>query len=345
MPRPILFAALFLFACSRVSSAFQATAPCMNRLPEDRPYNREHLLDVVKSQTPRRAEYLIRTCGVRAPFNNELETALQDAGASPNVISAVREVAPRPAVVSKPKPPPEPSSGDVRENPKDGLKCVFIPAGTFRMGCSPGDNQCSSNEKPAHDVRISNEFWMGQTDVTVEAYKRFASATARSMPTPSGTNPNWTDGSVPMTMASWEDAHAYCEWAGMRLPTEAEWEYAARSGSTGARYGALDAIAWYSDNSNGRPHGAGEKQPNAFKLYDMLGNVWQWTADWYKDSYYSETVNVDPQGPTGGDHRVLRGGSWFNYSSLVRASDRSGFQPSFRFYSDGFRCAGEIRVP
>lgn len=346
MPRSLLrVLTIALLTCSAIPLAAQVAAPCLDRPLEDRPYNRDHLLDMVRSQTPRRAEYLIRTCGVSSSFSGELESALQEAGAAANVIAAVREVAPKPVVIEKPKPAPErqPVQVDIRENPKDRLQYVFIPPGTFRMGCSPGDHECDAGEKPAHDVRISTGFWMGQTDVTVEAYKRFVSASGRSMPNSPGTNPTWSDGSVPVTLVSWNEAHDYCGWAGMRLPTDAEWEYAARAGSTDSRYGDLGAIGWYEDNSGGRLQRVAQKQPNAFKLYDMLGNVWQWTADWAAP-YENRGGETDPQGPPSGTSRVLRGGCWVSNSSSVRASIRGWNQPSVRFNVNGFRCAGEIRV-
>ncbi|HEY3738513.1 MAG TPA: SUMF1/EgtB/PvdO family nonheme iron enzyme, partial [Bryobacteraceae bacterium] len=185
MPRSVLFAVIVVLTRSGIPLAAQVAAPCLERPPEDRPYNRDHLLDMVKSQTPHRAEYLIHTCGVSSPFNSQLESDLREAGAAANVIAAVREAAPKPAVVEKPKP----AQGDVRENPSDRLKYVFIPPGTFRMGCSAGDDACRTNEKPAHGVRISKGFWIGQADVTVGAYKRYVSANGRSMPEPPPSNP------------------------------------------------------------------------------------------------------------------------------------------------------------
>ena len=374
---------LFAVAVVFVGQCFclaQTSAPCLERPAADRPYTRVRLLDIVKNQTPVRAEYLIRTCGVRIAFTAELEADLRESGAEEGVVVAVREVAPKPVVAvieKRPEPvaqPVGPVKGEVRVNSKDGLRYVFIPPGTFRMGCSPGDDACQTAEKPAHDVRISKGFWMGQTDVTVEVYKKYIRSTGKSMPDEpvaydKKLNPNWSNESVPMTMVSWSDSRDYCEWAGLRLPTEAEWEYAVRGGSSSARYGQLDEIAWWGGNSGdkaidadaiwasdkgnyakkivengGRPHGVAQKRANSFKLYDMLGNVWQWTADWYKAGY-DVGDETDPQGPPGGEFRVLRGGSWVSQSSFVRSSFRGRNQPTYRDGNIGLRCAGDAEPP
>jgi formylglycine-generating enzyme required for sulfatase activity len=208
---------------------------------------------------------------------------------------------------------------EAKVNPKDGLKCVWIPPGTFMMGCSPGDDGCRDDEKPARHVIITKGFWLGQTEVTVGAYKRFAEATGRQMPpepvleeTP--LNPGWDNEAMPIVNMTWNDAQAYCVWAGGRLPTEAEWEYAARAQSTGVRCGPLSESAWYADNSGrqrlhsymiwkedpayyldrlcGNGNGmqeVGQKRANGFGLYDMLGNVWEWVNDWYDEKYYQNS--------------------------------------------------------
>lgn len=241
------------------------------------------------------------------------------------------------------------------------------------MGCSPGDSECDGDEKPAHPVTISNGFWMGQTEVTVGAYKRFSREAGKAMPeepkfSSTALNPGWGNEQMPIVNVSWDDATAYCSWAGGRLPTEAEWEYAARAGSTAARYGPLDEIAWYADNSgrsridsarifkedqtkfvdrigaNGNTmHEAGQKRPNAFKLFDMLGNVWEWASDWYGEKYYEGSPERDPPGATSSEFRVLRGGSW---ADLVpwseRVSNRSGGRRFNRSASYGFRCWREV---
>jgi len=223
-----------------------------------------------------------------------------------------------------------PSPGAIRKNPRDGLEYVRIPPGKFSMGCSPGDQECDDDEKPAREVTISKEFWMGQTEVTQAAYRKVI-----------GGNPSFFKGeNLPVETVSWTEAVRYCEAAGGRLPTEAEWEYAARGGTAGPRYGELDAIAWYSVNSASRTHEVKGKQPNAFFLYDMLGNVWEWTADWYGP--YQGAATVDPRGPSSRMYRVLRGGSWFNNPWYARASFRDWGVEQLRYSYVGFRCVGEI---
>ena len=248
-----------------------------------------------------------------------------------------------------PEPPakahPSPAPGQVADNLQDGLKYVWVPPGTFMMGCSPGDNECGSDEKPSHRVTITRGFWIGQTDVTVGAYKKFAGASGRQMPGPTSFNQGWTNDNMPMVNVAWEDAQAYCAWTGGALATEAEWEYAARGGSTEARYGKLDDVAWYDQNSGSQAHDAAQKHANGFGLYDMLGNVWQWVNDWYDHRYYQSSPAQDPSGPPNGVNRVLRGGSWYAYGGSVRVSVRAGIDPTKFGYDTGFRCVGEVPNP
>jgi hypothetical protein len=167
-------------------------------------------------------------------------------------------------------PPPSLTAGPKRTNPKDGLIYVWIPPGTFRMGCSLGDNECYA-EAPAHDVTITKGFWIGQTEVTQEAYLKVTASNSSGL---KGVK-------LPVETISWYDADDYCRGVGGRLPTEAQWEYAARAGSTASRYGEIDQIAWYAKNSGDETHDVGQKAPNTWGLYDTLGNVWEWTEDWY----------------------------------------------------------------
>jgi formylglycine-generating enzyme required for sulfatase activity len=215
-------------------------------------------------------------------------------------------------------------------NSHDGLTYVWIRPGTFQMGCSPNDSECADDEKPAHSVTITRGFWIGQTPVTQAAYKKGVG------------NPSSFPGDrLPVEQVSWNNARAYCEALEMRLPTEAEWEYAARGGSRDARYAPLDQIAWYSANSNNQTHEVAQKQANAYGLYDMLGNVREWVAD--SSGPYDSASTVDPKGPPEGDPRaarVLRGGSWTDAATYVRVSSRDRSAPTEHDFAGGFRCAG-----
>jgi formylglycine-generating enzyme required for sulfatase activity len=200
------------------------------------------------------------------------------------------------------------------------------------MGCLPDDTECGSDEKPAHEVTITRGYWLGQTPVTQAAYERVMG----------GANPSFSKGAdLPVEEVTWDDTRSYCRAVGGRLPTEAEWEYAARAGSTASRYGAIEEISWYGDNSGRKTNSVGKKKANAWKLYDMLGNVWEWTADWYDQSYYATTNITDPQGPSEGTRRTLRGGAWDGDTRSVRVSARNGYEPSSREANVGFRCAGK----
>jgi formylglycine-generating enzyme required for sulfatase activity len=213
-------------------------------------------------------------------------------------------------------------------NPKDGLTYVWIPPGTFQMGASPDDSEAYDDEKPAHQVTITKGFWIGQTPVTQEAWQRVM-----------GNNPSRLKGpKLPVENISWDDAKRYSGAVGMRLLTEAEWEYAARAGTTTSRYGPLDEIAWHSGNSGKMTHEVRQKLPNARGLHDMLGNVWEWVADW--GCAYSPNNATDPQGPTSGTYRVIRGGSWINNVRRARASDRLWYEPASQYNSFGCRVGG-----
>jgi formylglycine-generating enzyme required for sulfatase activity len=240
------------------------------------------------------------------------------------------------------------TEGEVKTNPNDRLKYVWIPSGTFVMGCSPGDNECKDDERPPHQVTITRGFWLGQTEVTVAAYKRFVKATGRQMPREPivhgmiPLNPEWRNESMPIVNVNWSDAHNYCMWAGGRIPSEAEWEYAARAGGTDVRDGSVDDIAWYLNNSESQIHPVGQKRANAFGLYDMFGNVSEWVNDWYDAAYYKSSPAQDPTGPTSGMAGILRGGSWYEGPEAARASWRSWTPRGAGTWANGFRCAGGV---
>jgi hypothetical protein len=216
---------------------------------------------------------------------------------------------------------------------------------------------------------------MGQTPVTLGPWKRYRMLT--NTPALAGSDKNGRkingsvgDDTVPIVAMHWEQAQGFCEWAGGRLPTEAEWEYAARAGSKASRYGDPEAIAWYVDNAgkqrldgsslrdlnradldrmlveNGNaPHPVRQKQPNPWNLYDMLGNVLQWVSDLYGESYYRDSPSKSPQGPRDGKERIVRGASWFNPVWMVRASTRVHFPKDDVRSSVGFRCVLDGKTP
>lgn len=265
-----------------------------------------------------------------------------------------------------------PDAGQSKVNAKDGQKYLWIPPGKFTMGCSPDDRQCAPDEHPPHAVEITRGFWMGQTPVTVAAWKHYRTIAGQpALPAADEfgrkLNEAAGDESQPAVEATWDEARDYCVWAGMRLPTEAEWEYAARAGKSGEIYADLDQGAWFADNSgkkpidsvelfrsdpakferrlfgNGNgPRGVRQKAPNAWGLYDMLGNVWQWVEDYYDPGYYTASEPRNPTGPATGRQRVLRGGAWNSVPNNVRVSYRLTNPPGDRVNDFGFRCVGDL---
>lgn len=216
-------------------------------------------------------------------------------------------------------------SNPPRINSKDGLNYIWIPPGTFNLGCSPDDSLCFADEKPAIAVTLTKGFYLGQTEVTQAAYKRVMK-----------NNPSGIKGdTLPVGGVHWVEADTYCRAIGGRLPTHAEWEYAARAGSRGPRYGDLDKIAWYVGNSGGRAHPVAQKAPNAFGLYDMLGNTIEWVDGWYWS--YSKFEHTDPKGPVG-EYREARGGGYWDSTRLVRVTYRTNADKNDADLNMGFRC-------
>ena len=221
-------------------------------------------------------------------------------------------------------------------DPANQLKYVWIPAGTFMMGCSVQDSECKEDEKPVHQVAIEKGFWLGQTEVTIAAYAKFAARHSR--PSPTG------DASLPVSGVSWADAKQYCVETKGRLPTEAEWEYAARGGSAQPYYGAIAQIAWYAANSDDAPHAVGKKLPNSFGLYDMLGNVAEWVADRYFDKYSFDSVatGADVEQPLASNATAIaRGGFWRSDPDGLRVSRRMPQEKEGGQIPIGFRCASD----
>jgi eukaryotic-like serine/threonine-protein kinase len=233
-----------------------------------------------------------------------------------------------------------PRAGEIRKNRRAALEYTWIAPGAFTMGCSEGDTDCQQDEA-AHLVTLSKGFWLGRTEVTAGAYKRFCHATGAALPPPPGFNPEWADESAPIANVSWHQAAQFCRWAAGRLPTEAEWEFAVRAKSTGARYDDLEKVAWTRATSGLRSHPAALLQPNRYGLFDMLGNVWEWTGDRYQADYFAHSPATDPGGPDAGDFRVLRGGSWLRDTTEARASERYPAPPGDPDQAVGFRCAAD----
>ena len=218
------------------------------------------------------------------------------------------------------------------------LELVWIPPGEFMMGSPSDEWGRDSVEHPQHTVRITRGFWLGKYEVTQAQWQSVI-----------GSNPSHFkgDGSLPVEQVSWDDCqeflrkpNARVKGGRFRLPTEAEWEYACRAG-TSTRFGFGDSdgdlgdYAWYGDNSGSKTHRVGEKKPNAWGLHDMHGNVCEWCEDWYGD-YPSGTV-TDPTGPSSGSYRVNRGGSWINYPRYCRSARRNRLTPEDRDGTLGFR--------
>jgi len=236
-----------------------------------------------------------------------------------------------------------------------------IPAGCFNMG--DAFNEGGYSERPVHKVCITKDFYMDVHEVTNAEYKACVDAGACTAPYESKSytrdlyfgNPTYQD--FPVINVDWNQASGYCAYVGKRLPTEAEWEYAARGGLSGKRYPWGDNIACgdacygrqqYQPcyNYNKLPNDTqkvGSYAPNGYGLYDMAGNVWEWTNDLYADNYYSVSPTNDPTGPTSGGYRVLRGGSWDSNPGNLRVSSRLStyFLPAGRGSDVGFRCAGD----
>ena len=259
-------------------------------------------------------------------------------------------------------PPPKPIK--VRNNARDNAEMVWVPGGEFLMGTSDEDLAAMlkknpnwkatwfDDERPQHTVKLTG-FWIYRNDVTVAQYRSFCQATHRAMPKLFP----WTTDDRPIVNVSWDDAAAYAKWAGARLPTEAEWEKAAR-GPDGYRFPWGNN--WDKERCNNYgcdfqklPNGTKANKttpvgtyPNGASFYgaqDMAGNAWQWCQDWYDENYYAhckDKTAVNPQGPDDGEKRVMRGGAWGSYEISVRCAHRHSDLPDLTYIDSGsFRCA------
>ena len=221
------------------------------------------------------------------------------------------------------------------------MTLVKIPAGSFIMGSPESDPGHGEAEQPQRTVNIS-AFAIGKTEVTQAQWRAVM-----------GTDPSsFTGDDLPVEQVSWDDCQLFCtalsELSGLtiRLPSEAEWEYACRAGNTtlysfGDDSADLGSYAWYVDNSSSQTHDVAGKLPNAWGLYDMYGNVYEWCNDWYGETYYGQRPDPDsdPPGPESGDDRVQRGGAWYNGAGDCRSAYRMRRAPDYRYYNNGLRIA------
>jgi len=218
---------------------------------------------------------------------------------------------------------------------------ILVTGGTFSMGSTSG----LSDEQPVHAVTVSS-FYLDAKEVTVAQYRAFCTAPGSTYSMPSAPSWGWIDNN-PIVNVSWNDATEYAIWAGKRLPTEAEWEYAARGGTLSHGYSysgsnTIDDVAWYGSNSGSRTRGVGAKTPNELGLYDMSGNAIEWCSDWYDGRYYSVSPSINPKGPLTSTTRVLRGGSWLNLGLNCRVAVRVWVTPTYVYDNYGFRCAKNL---
>lgn len=253
--------------------------------------------------------------------------------------------------------------GATRTRTMDGAQMVYIPAGEFLMGCSDLDAKAGADEKPQHTVYL-DAFWIDRTEVTHAQFVQFLDALGEHAGACSEhdcaetqvedkyshillqagryvVEPGFED--HPATQVSWYGAQAYCQWAGAKLPTEAEWEKAARGGD-GRPY------PWGSERPDCKkaqygdcggetvPVGSRVAGASPYRVLDMAGNVWEWVADWYDPAYYSSSATQNPQGPTSGVRKVFRGGSWGYPPAFLRTADRARNRPTYAGFNVGFRC-------
>jgi formylglycine-generating enzyme required for sulfatase activity len=262
----------------------------------------------------------------------------------------------KPTPIPEPQaPPPTPApevvspTSQLWTEPGTGMEFVWVEKGCFNMGSPEDEIGQGDDEGPVHEVCLDG-FWIGKYEVTQAQWQQVM-----------GKNPSFfnedklgrTALDHPVERMSWNDVQEFLqklnEQAGekrYRLPSEAEWEYAARAGTEtmyffGNDIDQLKEYAWYSKNSDSKTHPVGQRKPNAWGLYDMHGNVWEWCQDWYGSDYYSKSPSKNPQGPSSGKARVLRGGAWDNDPENCRSADRSWRAPNGWYIDFGFRVVAD----
>jgi formylglycine-generating enzyme required for sulfatase activity len=262
-----------------------------------------------------------------------------------------------PAPPTKTPQPKPPVPGEAQTRAKDGMAMVWVPAGAFAMGSEGGGR----GEQPVHTVDL-DAFWIDQTEVTNAQFRLCVEAGACRAPLTceAGFQPTYNDADKadhPVGCIEWSQARAYCQWAGARLPTEAEWEKAARgvdersypwgNAFDGSKLNFCDANCRYDFRDDDADDGYAQTAPvgsypagaSPYGALDMAGNVWEWVADWYDSGYYARSPSDNPQGPDSGGYRPLRGGSWFNEQDKVRTTIRNDSNPTRVYMDFGIRCA------
>ena len=230
---------------------------------------------------------------------------------------------------------------DAIKDPVTGMEFIFVKGVCYQMGDTFWDG--NADGKPVHEVCV-DDFYIGKYEVMQGEWEKVM-----------GNNPSYFKNcgyNCPVEQVSWNDIQEFIKKLNKfplnkgglrglyRLPTEAEWEYSARSGGEREKYAGgdyVDSVAWYGSNSGKKTHPVGTKSPNGLGIYDMSGNVWEWVSDWYGDKYYSESPRNNPKGPNSVQSRVLRGGSWLDGDRIMRAASRNRGNPDYRFYYRGFR--------
>lgn len=262
---------------------------------------------------------------------------------------------------------------------KDGIVMSYVPEGSFKMGSDEPDIVLSAG--PVHRV-TTDAFYMDRYEITNRQYADFLNA-AKPSEGPDGSRPKWVvlrsdleetgkenwwpteiimvngvyrafEGyeTLPAITVSWDGARVYCEWAAERLPTEAEWEKAARGGLEGKVYewgneiptgGVIFDRSWKDNQRPAPTEPVGNYHPNGYGLYDMAGNVWEWCSDWYDQNYYKTSPSDNPKGPDSGNFKVLRGGSWYNNAYVLRVALRNSSTPTNQNDAVGFRCVKDAK--
>jgi len=312
---------------------------------QDKPLTYPDITTALNTKLPNRSfktkadliEFLIeqvRERGVDKPLDESREDDLRQAGATDELITVIRA---KSEMLTQVPALPMKFSVESRRNSM-GMELVWIPPGEFLMGSENGD----SDEEPVRRVIFRDGFWMGKYEVTQAEYEAVI-----------GTRPSDTKNcpTCPVEMVSWNDAKAFVarlnasnDGLTYGLPSEAQWEYAARGGTTSDFYGNLDRIAWYKDNSGGTTHPVGKKEANKFGLYDMSGNVWEWCEDIYKNGYAGMSPDGSANTSVGDKNlRVLRGGSWYLGPLLARSANRHSDSHDNRYGRFGFRVVARAK--